>query len=176
MSAFSPRRSARLAQDQSHSFGSQSSHTFTFSQPSSTSTSSHPSPANDSLNPPPPPPTPQQANLRQQAQNNFAMNQQSQLDAPLPSPAANNTPFFSSRGSQPNNPFQQSAQNSSPFDPQSQNQQQPQHLHPHSNSISQPHPRDMNSFNPQLPPDFLAEAAKRAQIACLMRDMGDVSL
>jgi hypothetical protein len=38
----------------------------------------------------------------------------------------------------------------------------------------QRHP--INNMTPQMPPDFLAEAAKRAQIACLMRDMGDVSL
>lgn len=54
---------------------------------------------------------------------------------------------------------------------------QQHHLHPHTNSMSQEHPAHTYRANPgQLPPDFLAEAAKRAELACLMRDFGDVSL
>lgn len=178
MSAFSPRRSARLNQDQARGLAPQSTPSFAFSQNSSTSTTSHPSPTNNGLNPPPSTP---QNNSRQQAQNAFAMAQQPRLDAPLPSPSANEIPFFARPQAQPN-PFQQPTQNPSYFQQQSQqdaymqNQEQPPQLHPHSNSISQQHPRNVNSMAPQLPPDFLAEAAKRAQIACLMRDMGDVTL
>jgi hypothetical protein len=179
MCAFSPRRSARLAQEQSRAFASQSTPSFTYSQSSSATTTSHPSPTNNVLNPPPPPPTPQQNNLRNQLQSSFTMAQQSQFNAPLPSPSANEpNSFFGRSNSQPNSfASQQSAQTASPFEQSTyeQNQEQPSHLHPHSNSMSQPrHP--INQMTPQMPADFLAEAAKRAQIACLMRDMGDVSL
>lgn len=107
------------------------------------------------------------------------MAQQSQFNAPLPSPSASEpNSFFGRSNSQPNSfASQQSVQNASPFEQVSydESQQQQGHLHPHSNSMSQPrHP--INSMTPQMPADFLAEAAKRAQIACLMRDMGDVSL
>ena len=107
------------------------------------------------------------------------MAQQQHFNAPLPSPSANDmNSFFGRPNSQPTSfASQQSAQTASPFEPQTyeQTQEQPPQLHPHTNSISQArHP--VNSMAPQMPPDFLAEAAKRAQIACLMRDMGDVSL
>jgi len=60
--------------------------------------------------------------------------------------------------------------------PQQYDHQQRQ-FHPHTNSMSQEHPAHHGFANPgQLPPDFLAEAAKRAELACLMRDFGDVSL
>lgn len=60
--------------------------------------------------------------------------------------------------------------------PQQYDYQQRQ-LHPHTNSMSQEHPAHSGRANPgQMPPDFLAEAAKRAELACLMRDFGDVSL
>ena len=65
------------------------------------------------------------------------------------------------------------------FDQTSQQQQHHQHhqLHPHTNSFSHEAPAHAYQSIPgQLPPDFLAEAAKRAQMACLMRDLGDVSL
>ncbi|ETN43228.1 uncharacterized protein HMPREF1541_02387 [Cyphellophora europaea CBS 101466] len=181
MSAFSPRRSARLAQDQARSLTSQSTPSFTYSQSSSLSSTAHPSPTNDALNPPPPPSTPQQPNLRHQLQNNYAMSQQQAFNAPLPSPSASDmSPFFgrSNANSQPTSfTSQQSVQTASPFEQQAygQNQEQSSQFHPHSNSMSQARPA-INSMTPQMPADFLAEAAKRAQIACLMRDMGDVSL
>jgi hypothetical protein len=108
------------------------------------------------------------------------MSQQQHLGAPLPSPSTNEVPFFSRTHSQPN-PFQQQNQNTSAFQQQSfmqnQEQAQPQHLHPHSNSMSHPSQhRNVNAMAPHMPPDFLAEAAKRAQVACLMRDMGDITL
>jgi hypothetical protein len=178
MSAFSPRRSARLAQDQAQSLSSQSTPSFTLSHSTSTSTSSHPSPTNHLLNPPPPPPTPQQANSRNQAYNTFAMSQQSHFNAPLPSPSASDMPpFFGRSSSQPSFQSQGSIESASSYEQQAyqQNQEQPQQLHPHTNSVSQGR-HAINSMSPQMPADFLAEAAKRAQIACLMRDMGDVSL
>lgn len=107
------------------------------------------------------------------------MPQPGQFNAPLPSPSANDiNSFFGRANSQPTSfASQQSIQTASPFEQSTygQNQEQPQQLHPHTNSMSQPR-HSVNSMSPQMPPDFLAEAAKRAQIACLMRDMGDVSL
>jgi hypothetical protein len=180
-----PRRSARLSPhllEQTQRSNSQPSipH-FQYSQPSSTSTTSHPSPTNDALHPPPPPPTPQQANpfgsLRVQSSN---MPQPTHLNAPLPSPSASDVnPFSALRPhSQPAFATAQQAQEQSMFGQQRQNQDQAQ-LHPHTNSFNhgQGGARPHMGMDPgQLPPDFLAEAAKRAQIACLMRDMGDVSL
>ena len=102
---------------------------------------------------------------------------QQHLEAPLPSPSTNEVPFFQRHHAQ-QNPFQQQNQNATMFQQQNymQSQEQPPQLHPHSNSISSGQPRNVNALAPQMPPDFLAEAAKRAQIACLMRDMGDVTL
>jgi len=179
MSSF-PRRSARLshhlAPDQSQARSLSSNSVPSFSQPSSTSTTSHPSPTNDSLIPPPPPPTPQQPQLKV---NPPFVPQQPHLNAPLPSPSANDVdPFFGRPHSQPN-PYvtQQSSLMSSQGQQQSQNQEQPSHLHPHTNSMSGTHPQTIPGMVAgQMPPDFLAEAAKRAQVACLMRDMGDITL
>jgi len=70
--------------------------------------------------------------------------------------------------------------NSSNVSVQQQEDQQLQHQQ-HHNSISQPQrpnypPTNVAGVPPGLPADFLAEAAKRAQMACLMRDMDDVTL
>lgn len=184
-----PRRSARLSpnlnqqhqqqqqqqQPQNHTglapaFGQ-------FSQPSSTSTTSYPSPSHDSANPPPPPPTPAQARL--QVHPNFTPpNHQGNaphLYAPLPSPSVDNMgqgSFFNQPHPQQQGQQQQSAHRQQASSPAYQGHQQGHH-----NSMSQPHPPNIqNSNGGQLPPDFLAEAAKRAQMACLMRDLGDVSL
>jgi hypothetical protein len=174
-----PRRSARLSphvnnnqprsQTSAPAFGRSS-------QTSSTTTTSYPSPTNDSesdQNPTSQPPQePRYSNLN--FQSSMAQNH---LNAPLPSPSANDIdPVFARPHSQPN-PYQNAHL-------QHQNQQQPasshppenQHEHaPHHNSFSQ---HKHNNINPAgvLPADFLAEAAKRAQMACLMRDLGDVSL
>jgi hypothetical protein len=109
------------------------------------------------------------------------MPQQAHLNVPLPSPSANDlNPFFGRPQSQPNSFSAQ--QNGYPHSHPQQNyqqqiQEQPPQLHPHTNSISQGHPHGLGLNNAgQLQGDFLAEAAKRAQIACLMRDLGDVSL
>jgi hypothetical protein len=184
MSSF-PRRSARLSphltQDQSQARLTSSSvpSLHQISQPSSTSTTSHPSPSNQSLNPPPPPPTPQQPNgFKVQP---VFMPHQSHLNVPLPSPSANDiNPFFARPQSQPN-PYaaqQNGYTHSNPEQTYQQyNPEQPPQLHPHTNSMSQPHSQNIRDLNPgQLPADFLAEAAKRAQIACLMRDLSDVTL
>ena len=186
MSSF-PRRSARLTphfgqdQTQARSLSSNSVPTLPISQPSSTSTTSYPSPSNQSLNPPPPPPTPQQPNSLK-IQSGF-MPQQSHLNVPLPSPSANDlNPFFGRPKSQPNPYATQQMQNgyphSHPQHYQQQSMEQASQIHPHQNSISQQHPQDMSNTGSmgQLQGDFLAEAAKRAQIACLMRDFGDVSI
>ncbi|OAL32707.1 hypothetical protein AYO20_07865 [Fonsecaea nubica] len=190
-----PRRSARLSshlqpeQFQQRSSGrSPSSLPNNYSQPSSASTSSHPSPVSDTLQPPPPPPTPQHPQHRIQIQSHFMSHQQQghpHIHAPLPSPsAAHMGPFFGGHYSQPNSyaaqPMHQGYQGQQTFgDQQSQTHQQEQHhhLHPHSNSMSKEHPAYPQTMGAgQLPPNFLAEAAKRAQMACLMRDLGDVTL
>lgn len=196
-----PRRSARLSphlqpdQHQPRS-GNPSAVTFAnnYSQPSSASTSSHPSPISDGLHPPPPPPTPQQAqphlHLPSHLMSGQQQQQQSHLYAPLPSPsaAADMPPFFARPHSQPNPyasqqvhlSYQNQLRQQQAFSEQQHQaaQQNQQHqLHPHTNSMSEDHPARAHTVNPgQLPPDFLAEAAKRAQMACLMRDFGDVSL
>ena len=192
-----PRRSARLSsqhlqQEQHHPrSGTLAAPTFAngFSQPSSASTSSHPSPVNHSMHPPPPPPTPQQPpQHRLQSQSIFIPQQQQgqqHVNAPLPSPSgAEMGPFFGRPHSQPTpyasqqlHPGYQAHQAFSSQQPQMNQESQHHHLHPHSNSISQGHPAHVQGMNPgQLPPDFLAEAAKRAQMACLMRDIGDITL
>jgi hypothetical protein len=109
----------------------------------------------------------------------------SHLNAPLPSPSAGDgEPFFGRPHSQPNpyssHPHHQNPQQASAFGLPSQQQQQPQqypqqqqqHLHHNSFSQQNSHPGQPG----HMPHDFLAEAAKRAQMACLMRDLGDVSL
>jgi hypothetical protein len=106
----------------------------------------------------------------------------SHLHAPLPSPSAGDIdPFFGRPHSQPNpysshphhqNPQQASAFGVSPQQQQQYPQQQQQHVHHNSFSQQNSHPGQPG----HMPHDFLAEAAKRAQMACLMRDLGDVSL
>jgi hypothetical protein len=179
-----PRRSARLSphlnqqQQQQQQNQTRPAQAFgQFSQPSSSSTTSYPSPSNDSSKPPPPPPTPAQAKL--QVHPNFMpTNQQgntSHLYAPLPSPSVENMgqgAFFNQAHPQQQEQQQQSSAPQQTSSPAYQGHQQGHH-----NSISQPHPPNIQNSNAgQLPPDFLAEAAKRAQMACLMRDLGDVSL
>ncbi|KAK4907934.1 hypothetical protein LTR66_017603, partial [Elasticomyces elasticus] len=78
----------------------------------------------------------------------------------------------------------QQAQNQSRNTQQAQQIQQSNH-NQHHNSFSsqgqqQPIRRDYAPTSnggqpPGLPVDFLAEAAKRAQMACLMRDIDDIS-
>jgi hypothetical protein len=93
-------------------------------------------------------------------------------------------PFFGRPHSQPNpyasqqlHPGYQPSQSFGGQQPPMNQQGQQHHLHPHTNSMSQEHPALAQGMNPgQLPPDFLAEAAKRAQMACLMRDIGDITL
>ena len=170
------------------------------SQPSSTSTTSHPSPINDSmLNPPPPPPTPYTPNAasrtpqfppRLQVQGQTLQPQQSHLNAPLPSPSAAELPSpFDFGGaafrphSQPNMFQQQHQQNLLQREDYSQSQS---HIQQHHNSVSQHNQLPIQGtgggggggghLGHIPPPEFLAEAAKRAQMACLMRDLGDVSL
>jgi hypothetical protein len=189
MSSF-PRRSARLSSQQlspdpfAQRGGNLSAPAYAnnFSQPSSTSTTSHPSPISDAMHPPPPPSTPLQPQHRLQIQPHFAALQQqgqSHLNAPLPSPSGGETaPFFGRPNSQPNpytsqqlHPGFQTHQGYGDQNPQMSQQGQQYH------SGSLPTDHTAQSMAPgQLPPDFLAEAAKRAQMACLMRDMGDVSL
>ncbi|KEF55305.1 uncharacterized protein A1O9_08959 [Exophiala aquamarina CBS 119918] len=176
--------------------------TQSYSQSSSTSTSSHPSPISNTLNPPPPPPTSHQPPPGLQLQPSF-MSQPQQtphLHAPLPSPSLGNMePFFGRLQPQTHMYASQDTQASflgqqrqqalavqeQSYNKQAQQQYQaPQQydyqqrqLHPHTNSMSQEHPSHAALANPgQLPPNFLAEAAKRAELACLMRDFGDVSL
>lgn len=171
-----------------------------YSQSSSTSTSSHPSPISNTLNPPPPPPTPHQPGLQVHPSYMSQQQQNPHLHAPLPSPSIGNMePFFGRPQTQTNMYATQDSQASflgqqrqqavggqeQNYNSQAHQQYQvPQqydyqqhHLHPHTNSMSQEHPAHTYRANPgQLPPDFLAEAAKRAELACLMRDFGDVSL
>ncbi len=103
----------------------------------------------------------------------------SNLDAPLPSPSAGDIdPFFGRPRPQPN--FHQFSHSHHQHQQQEQ-QQATSNLSvdrlahaTHHGSFSQP--RDNFNLPGVLPADFLAEAAKRAQMACLMRDLGDVSL
>ena len=188
-----PRRSARISHLQQERRNNLSAPPFanSFSQSSSTSTSSHPSPISDGLQPAQPQHT-HQPQPQHQMQSLFMPLQQQQQQphshAPLPSPStAELEPFFGRPHSQPN-PYAsqqmhlsyQAQQRQQPYQAQSQQIEQPNphhQLHPHTNSMSQEHPAHSQPLNPgQMPPDFLAEAAKRAQIACLMRDLGDVSL
>ena len=177
-----PRRSARLSPHASSN--SQRSQTSmpafgASSQTSSTTTTSYPSPTEDAENDQN---TSQIAHqLRYPPQLNCQPSMShSHLNPPLPSPSAGYMdPVFGRPYSQLN-PYQSS--HSHPQHQQQQQQQQrtsnpPADQNPrpcHHNSISQSN----NNSNQQgvLPDDFLAEAAKRAQMACLMRDLGDVSL
>ncbi|RMZ82507.1 hypothetical protein DV737_g1998, partial [Chaetothyriales sp. CBS 132003] len=175
-----PRRSARLTgrlNDAPQWANGQSSiPQLHYSPPhSSVSTTKGASPTNKSLNSPPPL-APQQHDAMAGLRLPPLLPHKRDTKPPLPSPSASNLdPFFSRTHSQSNyTPSQSSQQEQSMFG-QQQNQNPPQ-LHPHSNSIDRGQ-GNLLAVNPgQLPPDFLAEAARRAQIACLMRDMGDVSL
>lgn len=179
-----PRRSARIMSPQAGN-NSQRSQTSVpalgrSSQSSSTTTTSYPSPTNDSRS---------DQNTSQLAHqirytpqlNSQPFMSQPHLNAPLPSPSAGDIdPFFGRPHPHPN-PYQQLQQRQQ----EKKQQQQQQHAlpnpsanqnqhHPHHGSFSQ----NTDSLNQEgiLPGDFLAEAAKRAQMACLMRDLGDFSL
>jgi len=185
-----PRRSARLAPrphthepSQQPQRSSSSAPTFaqaSQSQPSSTSTSSFPSPTNDSdLNTTHHPPSYLHSHPHLQVHSSFMpQHHNSHLHAPLPSPSANEMdPFFGRPHSQPN-PYSSHSQQQNPQQAATYNQPQPQQQHIHHNSFSQ-HTGMAGGQVGQpgaMPQDFLAEAAKRAQMACLMRDLGDVSL
>src|SRR5277367_1318913 len=186
-----PRRSARLASHPHTAYQQQqrpSSSVPSFaptSQPSSTSTTSYPSPTDDSGQPTAhPPPSHSHSYLYQVQSSVMPQHHTSKLNAPLPSPSAGDAePVFGRPHSQPNpyssHPHQQHPQQASAFgvsphqQPQQQYTQQHQQQHMHHNSFSQ-----QNSHPGQpghMPKDFLAEAARRAQMACLMRDLGDIS-
>ena len=155
------------------------------SQTSSATTTSYPSPTSDSGNSHNTSQLTHQLHpIRCATQLNLQPSvSQSHPDAPLPSPSAGGIdPFFGRPHPQPN-PYQS-------FYPEHQQQQQQQQQQQH-HAPSQP-PRDQSRSGPHhnsfshnnnncgqpgaLPADFLVEAAKRAQMACLMRDMGEVSL
>ncbi len=181
-----PRRSPRFQQQaqntQSHAQSIPSFSSFS-SQASSTISTSHPSPTNDNLNLPS---QPQQYPLQLQSQ--FLVPAQ-HFNAPLPSPSANEVnPFGGSQlqytthmmGGQSQNQNNTTSYQNNNSQSQGFGVPQSQHQH-HHNSFSQPQrpnypPTSVNGVPPGLPADFLAEAAKRAQMACLMRDLGDVSL
>ncbi|RMZ90411.1 hypothetical protein DV736_g2346, partial [Chaetothyriales sp. CBS 134916] len=175
-----PRRSARLTgrlNDPPQWPNSQSSiPQLHYSQPSSVSTTNVPSPAHKFLNSPPPPPASQQQDAMAGLRLPPLLPHKRDTKPPLPSPSASNLDPFSTRThSQPNYSSSQSSQQEQSMFGKQQNHNAPQ-LHPHTNSIDRGQ-GNVLAVNPnQLPPDFLAEAARRAQIACLMRDMGDVSL
>ena len=184
----SPRRSARLARNPPPKPSGQFTQT---SRYSSASASAFPSPDND-LN--------QNTVTLHQTQSqtalylpSSALQGSNQFNAPLPSPStADMSPFFgrphsqpppfqplhSSGGGQPQPQYYQQQQASTSSSSQQQQQQYTSHQQ-HQNSIS-------HASNAQIPRntgpgysadfDVLAEAAKRAQMACLMRDIGDISL
>lgn len=173
-----PRRSPRFQQQVNNN---QSTFSSFSSAASSTISTSHPSPNNDFLN------QPQQYPLNFQSQ--FLSTPQA-CEAPLPSPSATDLDSYMSSaqsqysqqamsGQSQQNQNTSTLQNTST---QSQSAQlQPTQRQQHHSSFSQPQranypPTSVNGVPPGLPPDFLAEAAKRAQMACLMRDLGDVSL
>lgn len=179
----SQRRSPRLArqiepqQTQSSPPGSFPSFASLRSSNTSASTTSQPSPANtnDHLS---------LSQLQAQHQQQHSNISFSAFTAPLPSPSANNIdPFFSRQNPLQSQVMPQQQPSQRPMQPQTQfsnSSQAPNHTD-HHNSFSQPDPRSYpptstDGIPPGLPPDFLAEAAKRAQMACLMRDLGDVTL
>lgn len=178
-----PRRSPRFQTQSPNTqapFASTPSFSSVSSQASSAASTSHPSPANDVLNVQTKP-----QNYPLQIQSQFLAPDQA-FNAPLPSPSANDIGHFIDQTQQDYGLQNMGgpSQNSNTGNYQSNNGQAKgfggQQTH-HHNSFSQPQPRDypppsVNGVPPGLPPDFLAEAAKRAQMACLMRDLGDVSL
>lgn len=180
MSSF-PRRSPRFQQQaQESQFTTSSIASFSSSFPtvSSTSSTSHPSPASDNLNI-----NNHSQQYPLQAQSQFLSPTQA-FDAPLPSPSANDIdPFGRSQPQYIHYNMGGQAQNQNTTSSYQGEKSQTQQTHPqqHHSSFSQTQrpnypPASVNGLPPGLPPDFLAEAAKRAQMACLMRDLGDVSL
>ncbi|KAF7509347.1 hypothetical protein GJ744_008070 [Endocarpon pusillum] len=179
-----PRRSARLSPHASNSSqpGETSAAAFgRSSQTSSTTTTSYPSPTNDTRNEQIIPQLTQQPRYTPQLQVQPTMSQ-SHLDAPLPSPSAGEIDSCFGRPHPQLNPYQ-SLHPQDQQQQQQQYQQQPATSQPpsdqnqrqsHHNSFLQ----NNNNFGQAgiMPTNFLAEAAKRAQMACLMRDLGDVSL
>lgn len=179
-----PRRSPRLNQQSQNTYSQQAITSIpsfqSYSQPSSLSSSSHPSPTNDHISLPE-----QNQQYPLQLQSQFlAPNQSSSV--PLPSPSANDfNPFFGRNqyynqemsGQPPQNSNNSSTTQTNEKDYQNQQTQHAQHHNSFSQSQRSMNPTtSVNGVPPGLPPDFLAEAAKRAQMACLMRDMDDVSL
>lgn len=168
-----PRRSPRFQQQaqNTQSFSnSLASSRPSISQSSSASSTSHPSPTSD--------------NLSLSTQSQYLV-PPAQFDAPLPSPSVNEiNPFAGYQYNYYNmgNQTQEQVQNQNNTATQNnQNQSQQSAFTQHHNSFSQPQrpnypPTSVNGIPPGLPADFLAEAAKRAQMACLMRDLGDVEL
>lgn len=165
-----PRRSPRFQQQVQPSQPSVGSiPSFESSRASSAASTSHPSPTGDITNPN------QQYSLALQSQ---FLAPPFNFDAPLPSPSANDTDPFGQAYQFNMSGESQGQKATSNQQPQSSvlQQQHQQHL-----SYTQPQrpnypPTSVNGIPPGLPADFLAEAAKRAQMACLMRDLGDVSL
>lgn len=182
-----PRRSPRFqqqAQSTQATAGSIPSFASSFSSASSASSTSHPSPTSDSLNI-----LNQHQQYPLQLQSQFLAPTQA-FDAPLPSPSATDLdPFGRSQqplshynmGGQTQNQQVTSSYQGENTQSQAYGSQQSHSQQHHHNSFTQPQrpnypPTSVNGVPPGLPPDFLAEAAKRAQMACLMRDLGDVSL
>ncbi len=181
---YSRRRSTRLSPHANNSSQPDETLAAAFgrsSQSSSTTTTSYPSPTNDARNDQTIPQLSQQVRYNPQLQLQSTMSQ-SHLHAPLPSPSAGEIDSCFGRPHPQLNPYQ-------PLHPQHQHQHQHHQQH-QEQATSQP-PADQNAHQPHhdpisqnnnfgqagvLPADFLAEAAKRAQMACLMRDLGDVSL
>jgi len=127
--------------------------------------------------------TPNSAFLPQQdhyySQQNLAMPQQGFASAPLPSPSTTNQSrsYFGSmsaaaaQGGPTSYPQGSQAQQRIPQGFQQQQQQQPFAGQRGGGNGGAPETAPfLNDFN------LVAEAAKRAQMACLMRDLGDVEL
>lgn len=174
-----PRRSARLSQLHPQRSSDTSVSSSPSSRSSSESVSAFPSPTSSLSQ--------QQDQFRLQFQASF-LGVPQQFSAPLPSPSTNDLdPFFSHLGAQQNlyqmsqpqtNSQQNANQSLQQHNRMTSDQTQQNQAAQHHNSISQSQRSDgqARGNQGQLPPDFLAEAARRAQIACLMRDMGDVTL
>lgn len=164
-----PRRSPRFQQQVQSSQPSVGSiPSFESSRASSAASTSHPSPTGDITN------QNQQYSLGLQSQ---FLAPPSDFDAPLPSPSANDLDPFGqtyqfNMSAQSQN---QNATNSKQSQSSQQSQQQQHFTYTQPQRPNYP-PTSVNGIPPGLPADFLAEAAKRAQMACLMRDLGDVSL
>lgn len=188
-----PRRSARLSQRAEHHqfsppppLSSSSSHT------SSSSSTSYPSPVDDFITIPAQP-RPHFHHLSTQYPIFGAS-----IAAPLPSPSASDIePFFDrsaftyhsggitmgvdQHGQTSNNNASQSSSGQIALQAQKPHTHSQAHHHHHNSFSSQSAQRPafgahQHADNSLPPPDLLAEAAKRAQMACLMRDLGDVAL